>query len=253
VDLGLKGRVALVAAASKGLGRACALGFAREGADVAICARNEEALRETEKEILAAGVRVHATAVDLATADGPRRFVEESASTLGRVDVLVNNAGGPPPGGTEAFDDDAYLRALELNLLSTIRLTRAALPHMRRGGWGRIVNIASSAAKQPIAGLALSNVSRPAVIGYAKTLATEIAREGITVNSVCPGRILTGRIRALAQDEQALEAIAQEIPAARVGTPQEFANVVVFLASEPASYVTGATIQVDGGLIRSLF
>lgn len=261
MDLGLKGRVALVAASSRGLGRACAVAFAREGADVAVCARGKDALRDAEAELVELGVRVHATVADLAIAEDCRRFVQGAAEALGRVDVLVNNCGGPPSGAFDSFGEEDYRRALDLNLLSTVRMSYAAIPAMRRNRWGRIVNLTSVAAKQPLEGLVLSNTARTAVLGFAKTLATALAREGITVNTVCPGPTLTDRIRSLATQrgeregiavEQALAAYTSDIPMSRLGKPEEIAALVVFLASEPASFITGTTIQVDGGLVRAL-
>jgi 3-oxoacyl-[acyl-carrier protein] reductase len=261
VDLGLKGRVALVAASSRGIGRACAEAFAREGADVAICARGKDDLRDAEAKLVELGVRVHAAVADLSISDDCRRFVQGAAEALGRVDVLVNNCGGPPSGAFDSFSEDDYRKALELNLLSTVRCTLGAVPLMRRGGWGRIVNITSVAAKQPLEGLVLSNSSRAAVAGFAKTLATALAREGITVNTVCPGPTFTDRIRSLATQraereripfDQAVKAYLTDIPMGRLGRPVEIAAMVVFLASDPASYVTGTTIQVDGGMVRAL-
>ena len=261
MDLGLKGRVALVAASSRGLGRACAIGFAREGADVAICGRHEDALRDAADEIRALGVRVHAVVADLSHAQDCRRFVESTAEELGRIDVLVNNCGGPPAGAFDSFSPDDYRAAVELNLMSTVQLTLAAVPWMRRMGWGRIVNLTSVAVKQPLDALVLSNTSRTAVVGFAKTVANELAREGITVNTVCPGPSLTDRIRSLASQraerdgmpyEQALAGYTTDIPMGRLGTAEEVAAVVVFLGSQPASFLTGTTIQVDGGMVRAL-
>jgi len=261
VDLGLKGRVALVGASSRGLGRACAVGFAREGADVAICGRGEDALRDAEAELKALGVRVHAIVADLSRAEDCRRFVSGAGETLGRVDVLVNNCGGPPAGAFDSFSPDDYRAAVELNLMSTVQMTLEAVPLMRRGGWGRVVNLTSVAVKQPLDALVLSNTSRTAVVGFGKTLANELAREGITVNTVCPGPALTDRIRSLASHraerdgmpfEQALATYTTDIPMGRLGTAEEVAALVVFLASEPASFITGTTIQVDGGMVRAL-
>lgn len=261
VDLGLKGRVALVAASSRGLGRACAAGFAREGADVAICARGKDDLRDTEAELISRGVRVHAAVADLSHGEDCRRFVLGAAEALGRVDILVNNCGGPPAGAFDTFTPDDYRAAVELNLMSTVQMSLAAVPLMRRGGWGRIVNLTSVAVKQPLDALVLSNTARTAVIGFAKTLANELAREGITVNTVCPGPALTDRIRSLAAQraerdrmpvEQALQTYVTDIPMGRLGKPEEVAALVVFLASEPASFITGTTIQADGGMVRAL-
>lgn len=261
MDLGLKGRAALVAASSRGLGRAAAIGFAREGADVAICARGKDDLRETESLLVELGVRVHTSVGDLSLAEDCRRFVMGAAEALGRVDVLVNNCGGPPSGAFDAFNEDAYRAAIDLNLMSTVRLSLAAVPHMRRGGWGRIVNLTSVAVKQPLDGLVLSNTARTAVVGFAKSLANELAAEGITVNTVCPGPTFTDRIRSLAAQradreripvEKALQSYVTDIPMGRLGKPEEVAALIVFLASEAASFITGTTIQVDGGLVRSL-
>ena len=261
MDLGLKGRVALVAASSRGLGRASAVALAREGADVAICARGKDDLRSAEAELVELGVRVHASVADLTLADYCRRFVSGAAEALGRVDVLVNNCGGPPSGAFDSFGDDDYYRALDLNLLSVVRCTMSAVPLMRRNGWGRIINITSIAAKQPLEGLVLSNTSRAGVVGFAKTLATGLAREGITVNTVCPGLTLTDRVRAVATEraerervslDEALKSYVTDIPMGRMGRPEEVAALVVFLAGEPASFITGATIQADGGMTRAL-
>lgn len=261
MDLGLQGRAAVVTASSKGLGRAVAELLAAEGCDVAICARNEDALRETEALLLKTGVRVRATVADVSKPEDCRRVVEGAAAEFGRLDIVVPIAGGPPPGPFDAFDDAAYRAAIELNLMSVVRLCGAAVPFMRERRWGRIVTVQSVAIKQPLQGLVLSNTARAGVAGFCKTLANELAADGITVNTVCPGPTMTDRIRRLANDavekagmtfEDAIKAFESDIPMRRLGTPEEVASMVVYLASEPAAFTTGCTIQVDGGMTRSL-
>ena len=228
---------------------------------MAICARGRDDLRSAEAELVELGVRVHTVVADLAIAEDCRRFVQGAADALGRVDILVNNNGGPPSGAFDSFAEDDYRAALELNLLSTVRCTLSAVSLMRRGGWGRVVNITSVAAKQPMDGLVLSNTARTGVIGFSKTLATALAREGITVNTVCPGPIFTDRIRELARQRaereriplsDAVKTYEADIPMGRLGKPEELAALVVFLSGEPASFITGTTIQVDGGMVRAL-
>jgi len=258
MELGLKDRVALVTAGSKGMGRACALGLAAEGARVAICARGEADLATAAAEIRAkTGAAVLAVAADVTRQADVERLVAATREQLGPVDILVANAGGPPRGRFEEVADDQWTVAFELSLMSTVRLVRAVLPDMRRRRWGRILTIQSSSVKQPIPGLLLSNAFRPGVAGFLKTLAAEVGRDGVLVNTICPGRILTDRFLSGADAqkltrEQYLEGQSTEIPLGRIGTPEEFANVVVFLASDKASYVTGVALQVDGGLIRGL-
>lgn len=261
MDLGLRGRAALVTASSKGLGRACAMALAAEGADVAICARGEEDLRKTEAELSSMGVGVRAMVADVSKPEDCRRVVEGAAAEFGRLDIVVPIAGGPPPGPFEAFGDDAYRAALELDLMSVVRLSTAAIPHMRRQRWGRIVTVQSVAIKQPLPGLVLSNTARAGVAGFVKTLANELAAEQITVNTVCPGPTKTDRILVLAAEaaersgisvEDALRAYESDIPMRRLGRPEEIAATVAFLCSESAAFVTGVTIQVDGGMTRSL-
>ncbi len=263
MDLGLKGKVAVVAASSKGLGRAVAATLAREGALVTVNGRDPGSLAKMATAIRAeTGGDVIEVPGDLTKPEDVRRLIDETVRQRGGLDVVVCNAGGPPSGGFAAFpDDEPWQKAIELNLMSTLRLSRAAIPHLERRGGGSITNIVSTSVKQPIAHLILSNTARTAVIGLAKTMATEFAGKNIRVNNVCPGSTLTDRITSLAavraqQTGQTIDEIiaedAQAIPMGRLGNPQEFANVVVFFASPAASYVTGVTVQVDGGSVRSL-
>lgn len=263
MNLGLKGRVALVAAASRGLGKAIAWELAREGADVAICARGKEQLKLTAEEIARdTGARVLAVAADVSVARDVLNLIRAVVEKFGRLGILVNNAGGPPPGPFATFSDEDWRQALELNLLSTVRMSRAAIPHMQAQGWGRIINLTSVSVKQPIPDLVLSNAARSGVIGLAKTLALELAPQGITVNSVCPGFTLTDRVHELFQaraekDQKSSEEIRAlyecQIPMGRLGQPEEVAALVAFLASDRAAYITGAAIQIDGGYVRGLF
>lgn len=262
MDLGLEGRVAAVGGASTGLGKAIAWSLAREGARVAICARNEERLERTRTALhRASGRQIFAFPADLSTEGGPKAFVKATARELGGLDILVCNAGGPPATIMSNTPPDAWQRALDLNLLSTIRLAQAAIPFMRRDKWGRIICSTSVSVKSPIPGLILSNTARPGVVGFAKTIADELAIDGITVNVVCPGFMLTGRVEELAEGkardsgqtaEQVLSEMMSEVPAGRMGDPKELGDLVAFLASERAAYITGTTIQIDGGYVRGI-
>ncbi len=263
MDLGLQGKVAIVAASSKGLGKATAMAFAREGALVTISGRDAGRLDATAREIQEeTGAEVLQVVSDLADPDAATGLIETTVQQRGGLDILVCNAGGPPPGNFASFQDDQpWLDAVNLNLMSTLRMSRAALPHLESRGGGSITNIVSISVKQPIPNLILSNTARAGVVGLAKTLATEVASRNIRVNSVCPGSILTDRIRSISEQESAqtgqdVEAILKRegdaIPMGRHGTQEEFANVVAFLASPAASYVTGVTIQVDGGSYKGL-
>lgn len=262
MDLGLKGKVALVAASSRGLGRAIAEELAAEGADLVICARGEEALRAAADAIRErTAVEVLAVPTDLSDGAAVDALLSAALDAHGRVDVLVTNSGGPPAGTFESFSMEDWRAAIRLLLESALRLARGVLPGMKERGWGRIVNVTSIAVKQPVDGLILSNSVRAAVTGFARTLANEVASEGITVNNVLPGYTLTDRVEELARrtaeregigEAEALERWEREIPAGRLGQPRELAALVAFLASERAAYITGSSTAVDGGWVRSL-
>jgi 3-oxoacyl-[acyl-carrier protein] reductase len=263
VDLGLKNRVAIVAAASKGLGRAAAFELAKEGARVVICSRKEAEIGQAATDLRRdTGAEILPMAVDVTRAGDIERLVAKTVETWGAIDILVNNAGGPPAGQFMEFDDGAWLKAFELTLLSVVRLCRAVIPHMKRQGSGRIINITSTSVKQPIDELLLSNSIRPGVIGLAKSLSLQLARDGITVNNVCPGRILTqrtydvARLRAEREGipvEEIVNGLGAAIPIGRLGKPEELGALIAFLASGRAAYITGTTIQVDGGIIKGLY
>jgi 3-oxoacyl-[acyl-carrier protein] reductase len=258
MDLGLKGKAALVTAASKGLGKASAMGLAAEGANVAICARTESDIKVAAEEIRSkTGAEVLAMPCDVTDGAQITELVRRTTERFGGVDILVANAGGPPRGYFDEATDDQWVQAFELSLLSTVRLIRAVLPSMRQRRWGRILTIQSSSVKQPIPGLLLSNAVRPGVAGMIKTLAGELGKDNILVNTVCPGRIMTDRFigghkQAGKTVDEYLAHHSADIPLGRIGTPEEFATMVVFLASERASYITGVAVQVDGGLIRGI-
>ena len=262
MNLGIAGKAAIVSAASRGIGKAVAIGLAKEGVNMTICARNEAGLLKTAHEIESScSVKVLPIVADLIKSTDVQLLVQATVDRFGWVDILVTNAGGPPTGPSLSFSDQDWERAMVLNLLSTVRLCREVIPIMKGQGWGRIVNMVSVAAKQPLEGMILSNSIRPAVIGLAKTLSQEVAADNITVNSICPGWILTDRLVSIVKKraeshnksyESTLAEISSAIPARRCGTPEEVASLAIFLASEKASYITGATIQVDGGLTKGL-
>ncbi|MBN1221859.1 MAG: SDR family oxidoreductase [Candidatus Aminicenantes bacterium] len=263
MNLGIKNKVALVTASSSGLGKAAAFRLAGEGALVAICARNVERLSKA-RDLIAAetGGVVKAYPVDVTDGDRIKSMVKAVADDLGPVEILVCNAGGPPPGLWDDFAPGDYRSAVELNLLSTIALCYETIPYMKEKNWGRIICIASISAKQPVSNLILSNTARAGVLGFAKSLSNQIARFGITVNSVCPGYTKTERVDSLAQSfaqsgkgtvNDFYKKLEAEIPMGRIGSTEEFAQTVAFLASEGAGYITGAAIQIDGGYIKGLF
>ena len=262
MDLGIRGKVALVAASRRGLGRASAEALAAEGVDLVLCARGADALGETAAHIRAAyGVRVVDVVADVASLDDVARVVA-AAGELGPIAILVTNGGGPPAGPFESHGRDAWRDAVRTNLESVVELTRAVLPGMRERRWGRIINVTSIAVKQPVDNLILSNSVRAAVTGFARTLANEVAPFGITVNNVMPGYTRTARVDELAARNAQLRGTSasdefatweRQIPMGRLGEPAEFGAMVAFLASERASFITAQSIAVDGGWIRSFY
>jgi len=262
MDLGLNGRVAIVAAASTGLGFAVAKELSMEGADVAICARNTGNLQTAAATIQrASGREVFHQALDVTDARAVAAFVSAVETRFGRIDICVTNSGGPPSKLFEDTRNEEWRAAIEQLLMSCVSFARETLPRMKKNKWGRLITITSTAVKQPVDGLLLSNSIRAAVTGLARTLANEYAAHGITVNNVCPGYTRTDRLSDLvkeisertgAKPEEIFSGWERQIPAGRIGTPEEFAAVVTFLASERASYVNGVSLAVDGGIVRSL-
>jgi len=246
VDLGLEGRTAIVCGASAGIGLACAEALAREGANVTMFARRRDVLEREAERVGALGVRG-----DVRNPRDLRNVVDRTLAAFGGIDVLVNNSGGPPRGRAVDADPEALESAVDLLLLSVVRLTMLCLPELERSGHGRVIAIESSSVREPVDNLALSNAVRPGVVGWLKTLAREVGPAGVTVNAIAPGRIDTERIRELYPEGPSPEELAP-IPLRRLGEPREVADVVCFLASDRASYVTGALVAVDGGLTRGL-
>lgn len=249
MDLHIEGKRAAVAAASGGLGLASARALVQAGVRVAVCGRHQRAVDDAVAELRHDG-EAFGMVADVSTVVGATAFVQEATAALGGVDILVTNAGGPPAGGFAATDLDGYQAALELNLLSTVAMCQAAVPAMREQGWGRVVAITSISVRQPIEGLILSNTARAGATGFLKTLALEVAAEGVTVNSVQPGSHSTERLRSLHGGD--LTAAAARVPTRALGRPDDFGAVVAFLCSDQARFVTGAAIPVDGGAHRGL-
>ncbi len=263
MNLGIKDKVAIISASSKGLGRACAEELAAEGCNLTIFSRNSADIRKTADEIREKyKTRVLSLRADAKSTKDIKNVVRSTIKEYKTVHIVINNAGGPPFGYFEDFRSKDWQSALELNLLSVINLTKEVLPYMKKQKWGRIINITSIAVKQPIEGLILSNTARTGVIGFAKTLSNEYGKFNILVNNLCPGRIMTDRIRELAEKRAeetkkdlttVIKGMESDIPVGRIGDPKEFSSMVAFLVSERASYITGNTIQIDGGYSKGLF
>jgi 3-oxoacyl-[acyl-carrier protein] reductase len=263
MDLEIKGTVALVTAASQGLGKAVALQLAAEGAKVTICSRNQETLDKTVHEIKTeTGGIIQGYVCDVTDEIGVKNMIDDIVDDFGSIDILVCNAGGPPAGTALDFNLQDYRKALELNLLSTINLCQSTVPTMQKENWGRIIVITSVSVKQPIDTLALSNTARAGATGYIKSLSNLVAKDGITVNAVCPGYTKTKRVENLASSfenngngtiEDFYTKLETDIPMKRIGTTREFGQTVAFLASQGAGYITGVSLQIDGGYIKSLF
>ncbi|HVR23452.1 MAG TPA: SDR family oxidoreductase [Candidatus Polarisedimenticolia bacterium] len=262
MNLGLKDRVVMVAASSQGIGRATAEAFAAEGCRVAMCARNQQILQTAAEQIRKQHhVDVLAEAFDVTDAAGVSHFVAAVAQKFGGIDICVTNAGGPPAKGFLAATLEEWHRALELNFLSSVYFAREVIPHMQRKRWGRIITLTSITTKQPVADLVLSNAVRAAVVGLVKSLANEFGKDGILVNNVGPGFTATDRLKELAtarssasgkSEQEIFDAWAADAPLRRLGQPREVADTIVWLASERASYITGQTILVDGGMYKGL-
>lgn len=262
MELNLKGKTALVIASSKGLGKAIATQLASEGVNVMITSRDEDKLKEVQEQLRSLGAgKVEYKRADITNVEDIKSVVQATKEAFGGIDILINNAGGPPGGTFKDFNDEDWQKAFELNLLSYIRVIREVLPSMEERGGGRIVNIASSSIKQPIPGLLLSNTFRLGIVGLTKTLATELAPSNILIQTIAPGRIATDRVAELDEGkakklgksvEDVVEESKNNIPLKRYGKPEEFANVVTFLVSDANTYMTGGSFLVDGGMVKAI-
>lgn len=261
MNFNIKGKTAIIGGSSKGLGKACAVALAKEGANIVLCARNEEALQHTKTEIELFGVDVLALSVNMTSADDNQRVIDEAIRKFGRIDILVNNSGGPKPGTFRDISlddlDDAYNSVLKYN----IRMIQGCLPYMEENGWGRIVNITSISVKEPIPSLVLSNIFRSAVVSFSKSISKELIGKGITINNVAPGYFKTDRVTQLLQNRAETEDVSldeierkaiQDFPHKRYIDPQELGDLVCYLCSEQAQSITGTTVQIDGGLLSGL-
>ena len=265
MNLNLKNKNAIVCASSQGLGKAAAIDLAMEGVNLAICSRDQEKIDKAKEEILERTdhtIKVVALKANLDSLDDIQIFLQEVERSLGAVDILVNNTGGPPPSTFEQISDEDWQNAFNSTMMSAIRLSRAVVPNMKKNKWGRIINISSVSVKTPVNGLFLSNSLRMGVLGWAKALADEVAAHGITVNTVCPGYTKTERVEAILESqssssglskEEIEKTIADNIPMKRVGEAEDLAGLITFLASEKADYMTGLAVQVDGGSARTFY
>lgn len=263
MELSIQGKVALVTASSQGIGKGTALSLAREGVHLAICSRNERSIHAAAQEIASeTGVKVLPIAADVSKSEDIARIIDTVTREYGTIHILVNNAGGPPTGKVTEIPDGEWEKGVQLTLMSMVRLTRAVLPMMERQRWGRVISLVSIAAKQPIDELLISSTLRPGILGLSKVLANQYGKFGITVNTVCPGYVLTQRMDELSRSRSAERSMSQEeyltesarnIPIGRLGKPEEIGDVVAFLASERAGYINGANILVDGGQAKGIF
>lgn len=252
MDLGLQNKVAFVAASSEGLGKAVATELAKEGAHIILCGRNAKSLHQTEAEVSALGTRVLALTGDLSDAKDREALINATLQVFGSIDILVTNTGGPPAGRFESFTQQQWDQAFQQLLMSAVGLIQGFLPCMKEKRWGRIITITSQAVKQPVNNLILSNAVRSSVVGLMKSLSNELGEYHITVNNVMPGYTETARLAKLIENNAAFAGVTKEIPLGRFGKPEEFAAAVAFLASERASYITGVSLAVDGGWIKSM-